>query len=182
MPLLELLQSCEPTHPDDPAIRERFIRFVKAHPDCLERSLQVGHVTASAWVVDSTRSMVLLVHHRKLDRWLQPGGHVDGCAETELSARREVLEETGLSDLVRCGPLPFDLDIHPIPGHGTTPAHHHYDIRYAFRLTGDQSLVVSEESHEVAWAPIDRLEDYDPDPSLLRMRTKWLAVAPGLPD
>ena len=177
MHLLDLLQSYKTTHPDDPANRERFIKFVEAHPDCLERTLLVGHVTASAWVVDPSRSRVLLVHHRKLDRWLQPGGHVDGSVDTEASARREVLEETGLSDLAPCGPLPFDLDIHPIPGHGQTPAHHHYDVRYAFRLTADQPLVLSDESHEVAWAPIGRLEDYDPDPSLLRMRTKWLALA-----
>jgi 8-oxo-dGTP pyrophosphatase MutT (NUDIX family) len=148
---------------------------VATHHDCLERSLQVGHITASAWVVNPAGTHIVLVHHRKLDRWLQPGGHADGCPEVESVARAEVREETGLDDLSLVPPVPFDLDIHPIPTHGATPAHDHYDIRYAFRLQSSQPLVVSDESHQVKWAPIDNLEAFDPDPSILRLRRKWLS-------
>jgi 8-oxo-dGTP pyrophosphatase MutT (NUDIX family) len=128
-------------------------------------------------VVDATGSRVALIHHRKLDRWLQPGGHADGSPDTEAVARREVLEETGLDHLHKVGPDPFDLDIHPIPAFRDVPAHLHYDVRHAFHLLEESPLVLNDESHEVIWAPIDRLEDFNPDPSILRMREKWLRMA-----
>lgn len=181
---IDLIRTYRISHPGDEAIHARFRRFVEAHPDCLERSLTIGHVTASAWVVDASGRNVVLVHHRKLDRWLQPGGHVDGCADLEASARREVLEETGLTNLIPCRTAPFDLDIHLIPAQGRIAAHEHYDVRFAFRLEGRQPLRGNHESHEVLWVEIDRLEDNSPDPSLLRMRDKWRTqeVASDRPD
>lgn len=176
-PLSDLIASYTPLPPEDTAIRHRFAAFVAAHPDCLERSLLIGHITASAWVVNPAGTHIVLVHHRKLDRWLQPGGHADGCPDPESVARTEVQEETGLDDLVLAVDVPFDLDIHPIPKHGDVPGHDHYDIRYAFRLRSEQPLLVSDESHEVSWGAIDDLEAFDPDPSILRMRQKWRASA-----
>ena len=173
LPLPDLIRKYRPLSPGDEAIRDRFAAFVASHPDCLERSLLIGHITASAWVVNPAGTHVVLVDHRKLHRWLQPGGHADGCPDPECVARMEVQEETGLDDLDLAGDVPFDLDIHPIPAHRDVPAHDHYDIRYAFRLRTDQPLVVSDESHQVSWVPIGELEAYDPDPSLLRMRDKW---------
>lgn len=173
-PLPDLIDAYRPLTPEDSAIRDRFARFVASHPDCLERSLLIGHITASAWVVNPAATHVVLVDHRKLQRWLQPGGHADGCPDPETVARTEVREETGLDDLAPAGDLPFDLDIHPIPEHRGVPAHEHYDIRFAFRLRTVQPLVVSDESHRVAWVPIGDLEAYEPDPSLLRMRDKWI--------
>lgn len=177
LPLPDLISAYGPFSPEDEAIRDRFAAFVASHPDCLERSLLIGHITASAWVVNPAGTHVVLVDHRKLHRWLQPGGHADGCPDPESVARTEVQEETGLDDLTLAGDVPFDLDIHPIPAHRDVPAHDHYDIRYAFRLRTDQPLVVSDESHQVAWVSIGELEAYDPDPSLLRMRDKWLSRA-----
>ena len=101
---------------------------------------------------------------------------MDGCAEAETVARREVEEETGLTDLKLIDPVPFDLDIHPIPKFRGVSAHEHFDVRFAFRASGDLSLRLSDESHDVSWIPIDKLDDYDPDPSILRMRTKWLSL------
>ena len=178
LPLTDLIDAYRPLTPGDGAIRDRFANFVASQPDCLERSLLMGHITASAWVVNLGGTHIVLVDHRKLDRWLQPGGHADGCPDPESVARTEVHEETGLDDLVLAANAPFDLDIHPIPEHRGVPAHDHYDIRYAFRLRTDQPLVVSDESHQVAWVPIDDLETYDPDPSILRMREKWLTRFP----
>jgi 8-oxo-dGTP pyrophosphatase MutT (NUDIX family) len=174
MPVLDLIRTYRPIHADDDRIRTRFIAFVTRYPDCLERSLAIGHITASAWVIDPTGKRVAMVHHRKLARWLQPGGHADGCSEIESVARREVEEETGLADLVLVGPVPFDLDIHPIPEYRGVRAHEHFDVRFAFQTSGSLSLQLSDESHDVAWIPIDRLEACDPDASILRMRDKWM--------
>lgn len=177
MPLLQEIRRYVPRDQPDARTQSRFIEFVGRHQDCCERSLEVGHITASAWVVNPAGSKVVLVHHRKLDRWLQPGGHADGNADTAAVALREVLEETGLGNLLRIGPEPFDLDIHSIPAFGNVPAHLHYDVRHAFRLTEDTPLVLSDESHDLVWAPITELERFHPDASLLRMRDKWLSMA-----
>ena len=75
----------------------RFDAFVDSHPDCFHRSCRGGHITGSAWVMDMAGERVLLAHHRKLGRWLQPGGHSDGNPDTLAVALREAREESGLN-------------------------------------------------------------------------------------
>ena len=97
-------------------------QFVRVHPDCFERSCREGHITASAWIVSADHRAALLTHHRKLDRWLQLGGHCDGEADVAAVALREAREESGLVDLrfayAGDAPVPVDLDVHPIPPRG----------------------------------------------------------------
>ena len=86
-------------YPEEQAVGQEFKQFVLAHEDCFARSLQVGHVTGSAWIIDSPHKHCLLTHHKKLDRWLQLGGHADGDGNTARVATREALEESGLKSL-----------------------------------------------------------------------------------
>jgi len=97
----------------------------------------------------------------------------DGDPDIAAVAAREALEETGLPGLVSCGDGIFDLDIHPIPARGDTPAHEHFDARFALQATTTEDFQVSTESHALAWVPIDELEKFTREPSLLRMRGKW---------
>ena len=158
--------------PGEAATARRFRDFVRRHADCFERHCQPGHVTASAWIVDRNGSRVLLAHHRKLGRWLQPGGHSDGEADSVAVALREAREETGL-DLAACSARPMDIDIHEIPPRGVEPAHRHYDLRFALAARSD-AFTVSEESHDLAWVGFDALETYTGEASILRLRSKWL--------
>jgi len=158
-----------------------FIQFVQANSDCFERSLSIGHVTASGWVVDRSGARTLLTHHRKLGRWLQLGGHLEGDSSAFRSALREVEEESGLSELQAAREGIFDLDIHRIPGRKGEAAHLHYDVRYAFRSCGDERYRVSAESHALAWVRIAELEAYTSEESVLRMRRKWLEQASRTP-
>ena len=159
--------------PEEAARARQFRDFASRHANCFERRCLPGHVTASAWIVDTTESRVLLTRHRKLGRWLQPGGHSDGEPDSLAVALREAREETGL-ELAACSNRPMDIDIHEIPPLGTEPAHRHYDLRFALNARSD-AYTVSEESHELAWVRFDALESYTSEASILRMRRKWLA-------
>jgi len=119
--------------------------------------LNTGHITASAWIIDNGGASALLVHHRKLNKWLQPGGHTDGSEDVAAEALREAIEETGLSTIRLATNQIFDLDIHQIPAHGAVTAHFHYDIR--FLLIADMLLPIttSHESHDVKWFDFDQI-------------------------
>lgn len=172
-PLLRLLHTYHPLDDADAACRDRFVAFVRAHSDCFQRTLAIGHVTGSAWIVDAAGQQVLLTHHRKLNLWLQPGGHADGNPDVSAVALREANEETGLAGLRLEEATAFDLDIHRIPARPGVPEHDHYDVRFVVRATGGIEFVVSDESHAMAWAPIDAIERYTTEYSILRMREKW---------
>jgi 8-oxo-dGTP pyrophosphatase MutT (NUDIX family) len=171
--LLQLLHDYAERHPEEQSTSSRFLDFVQANERCFERNLWAGHVTGSAWLVDASGGSVLLTHHRKLGRWLQLGGHSDGNPEPLEVALREATEESGLA--VRpLSPEVFDLDIHEIPARKTDPAHYHFDVRFALQVEGSEEFRVSSESLDLAWVPIDRLEDYSTEESMLRMARKWL--------
>ena len=162
-------------HPAERATVDRFDDFVVRQPQCFERTLTEGHITGSAWLVDATGARVLLTHHRKLDRWLQLGGHADGDTDPLRVALREAEEESGLADLVPCSRDIYDLDIHRIPARAGEPAHDHYDVRYAICAAGKPTYRVSAESISLAWIEIEALADRTDDTSLLRMAAKWRA-------
>lgn len=174
--LLHLLNDYRHRHPAEAGVVRRFRTFVESHPDCFDRRLKVGHVTGSAWLVDRAGTHVLLTHHRKLDLWIQLGGHADGNPDPLAVALEEAREESGLSDLAPVGEDVFDLAIHDIPAIGADPAHKHYDVRFALRATGSERYTVGDESHDLAWVEIERLGDYTSEVSMLRLARKWLAL------
>lgn len=115
---------------DGPAEARQFILdFCAEHPDALYRTCLEGHLTGSALVVDPATRRILLIHHAKLGRWLQPGGHADGEGDLGRVALREAREETGLTSLELVRPA-IDLDVHRIPARGAEPSHVHLDVRY----------------------------------------------------
>ena len=157
---------------DEQAMLAQFAPFISAHPDCLWRSCRPGHLTASAWVVDPARQHTLLMHHRKLDRWLQPGGHVDGNHDLLASALREAREETGLQQLVPVSPEIFDVDRHWIPERKAEPGHWHFDMRFLIEADPEEALTVTSESKELRWVKLAVVTELDPEGSLLRMVRK----------
>lgn len=163
-------------HPDQAADAAQFEAFLASAPEVFERRHAIGHFTGSAFIVSADGRRVLLTHHRKLDRWLQPGGHADGDDDLARVALREALEESGLAELrLEDGEL-FDLDRHVIPARGSEPGHWHYDARYVVRCGVDERFIVSEESHALAWRGIEAVaDDAAMDASLRRMATRWLA-------
>ena len=148
-------------------------RTLLAENDCFLRSKLDAHFTGSAWLVSADGQRVLLTHHRKLDRWLQLGGHADGDRDLARVALREAEEESGLTGLIVEEEI-FDLDRHWIPERSDVPGHWHYDVRFVVHATSSEQYVVSEESLALAWRDIaDIAMDGGADESLRRMALRW---------
>ena len=157
---------------------ERVLTFVASETRSWSRATLAGHLTASAWVLDRTRTHAALIQHRKLNRWLQPGGHVeDADATWRAAAQREVTDETGLAHFIaQAGEDElFDVDVHPIPARKDEPAHVHYDLRFLFVADMDATventlMINADEAHDWRWFALAELAN-DPtmEPSMRRM-------------
>lgn len=154
---------------------------------CIERTTREGHLTASAWVIDKTYQFALLLHHAKLNLWLQPGGHIDAAdGAIDVAARRELLEESGLAHVFDLHQGLFDVDAHTIPARSRTdavtdevvtePAHWHYDLRFAFIALDKNAVKISDESHGFRWVAISTLLGNDTDASIRRLAEKTCAL------
>lgn len=175
-PLLDMLEAhraVETLEAVERTSTERMIAFVKTCPRCFERAETRGHVTGSAWVVDHAGERVVLLHHRKLGRWLQPGGHADGDPDVARVAAKEAEEETGIQGLVQVGDRPFDVDVHAIPARPHEGGHFHFDVRFLFRAPEGARLVLSDESHELRWVARADVPKFTTEESVLRLLRKW---------
>lgn len=172
-PLINQLREYASRHPEEEEVFAAFMDFVSEQPKCFDRQLAQGHITGSAWVVSPDGEEVLLTHHRKLDRWLQLGGHADGDSDVLSVAFTEAVEESGLSDLTHLGSGIFDIDIHRIPERKDEPEHLHYDVRYVLRADGSTDYVVSDESHDLRWVKLEEVETLTQEASMMRMVAKW---------
>jgi len=159
------------------AHRVNMIQFVALNSDAFwQRETPQGHVTGSAFVVNNTRTHTLLLHHAKLNRWVQPGGHLDETDATPAhGALREAIEETNILSLALASQSLFDIDIHPIPERRKDglhePAHLHYDARYL--VFANQSTVqICEESLGFRWVLLRELADGVNESGLVRMAKK----------
>lgn len=164
--LLSLLAAHAPADAEEAADLKRMAAFVRAHADCFGKANPLGHITASAFVVDPA-GRVLMTHHAKLHRWLQVGGHSDPHEhDPAQTALREATEESGLPDLAFVGPpVPLDVDIHRIPARKQDAAHDHLDVRYALRTQQPDAIAITAESHDLRWftqAELAALPGLDP--------------------
>jgi 8-oxo-dGTP pyrophosphatase MutT (NUDIX family) len=182
MRLADALSSFVPADSTEGRHLDHIRAFVSRHPHPFDRRIPEGHLTASAFVVSADGSRVLLLHHRKLDRWLQPGGHADPGEESgEATALREAREETGLVALSihPDASRPLDVDVHRIPARADEPAHDHLDLRYLVTVTDDAPLVRNaQESNDLRWFSWDELASLDLDEGLRRGLAKARRFCP----
>jgi len=171
--LIGQIRSYASQNPGEVDVTQRFLEFVQGYPDCFERTQSYGHITGSAFIVDPSGDRTLLTHHRKLDIWVQLGGHSDGDPHTLNVALREAEEESQLGDFEPVSEQIFDLDIHKIPARGDEPEHFHFDVRFAFFHRGDGNYTVTEESHDLAWVDLNDVSRFTTEPDMTRMVTKW---------
>jgi 8-oxo-dGTP pyrophosphatase MutT (NUDIX family) len=169
-----LLQAIDTRYEEEAFFRRCTLDFVARYPDtCTDRNNLAGHLTASAWVLHPDRQQALLIHHRTLDKWFQPGGHIEPEDESLLAAaRREVIEECGLEDFMALQPGIFDLDIHLIPAKGAMPEHPHYDVRFLFLANTIELNANLGEVKALRWASIEALLKQPIQQSIRRMALK----------
>jgi 8-oxo-dGTP pyrophosphatase MutT (NUDIX family) len=168
--LIQQLQSYHTGFPEEQKYIQQFLELLKSN-DAFLRTHLPGHITGSAWIVNRAKDQTLLVHHAKLNKWVQPGGHADGDENILQVALREAEEETGLKNF-NVQETIFDIDIHTIPARKDFPEHQHYDIRYLLEANVNELIVVSEESYDVKWVPLNKLEKLTSERSVLRMKEK----------
>lgn len=170
--ILDLLANYQPAGEEEKKMHQAMVGFIVEHPDCFDRSLLDGHVTGSAWIVNPDRSHVLLIHHVKLNKWLQPGGHCDGDEDVLRVAIKEVLEETGLT-VKPVHTNIFDVDNHLIPQKREIPAHIHYDIRFLVAAEKEaDSMPGNSEVNSIQWIKLEDVHLYNNEESILRMVRK----------
>jgi 8-oxo-dGTP pyrophosphatase MutT (NUDIX family) len=172
--LLTLLAQYLPTNPEELKFKARIQQFMSDHPNCFERTLAIGHITASCWLLSADASRALLTHHAKLNAWFQLGGHCDGNPDVLAVALREAQEESGINAIEPVSRGIFDLDIHTIPANSREQAHDHYDIRFLLKVTSQEQPQASDESKALRWISKDRADLPAHTPSILRMFDKWI--------
>lgn len=150
---------------DQPELRQEYLDHLAAHPEGMYKPCQAGHLTASALVVDPSRGQVLLTLHRKLNMWLQMGGHCE-AEDTSVAraALREAAEESGLAGLELLPGGPVRLDRHPIPA----PCNWHLDIQYAALAPPGAVPAISDESLDLRWFAYDEVAEVA-DASVVRL-------------
>jgi 8-oxo-dGTP pyrophosphatase MutT (NUDIX family) len=171
---LDLISSYHPSDPTEIDSLKKIIDLVKNGNDPFGHYSLPGHITGSALVINPDRTHTLLNHHKKLNKWVQFGGHSDGDFNVEKTALRESFEESGLRSL-RISPDVtgiFDVDVHEIPASQKIGAHTHHDIRFLLVADMSEPIILSPESYDIKWVALTEVATYSDEKSLLRMIDK----------
>ncbi|MCP5404846.1 MAG: NUDIX hydrolase [Pseudomonadaceae bacterium] len=150
----------EPLMAYERVYRRLFLDLIEKNPRCLWRDdFSPGHITGSLLVANLDLSKVLLMHHPKLDLWLQFGGHCDGDGNVYRVALRELEEESGITpDMTVGNGGIFDLDIQCIPPRKDEPEHLHFDMRFLARFNEKTPIPGSSENLTMRWFTLDEAE------------------------
>lgn len=152
--LIDALKKYNPRDEIEKNNVNKTFEFLRTSNNCFSRNNQKGHITAGALIMDN-KGNVLLNHHKILNKWLLFGGHSDGEENSLDVAKREVMEETGITEFDDLDGKIFDVDVHLIPNNPIKkePAHYHYDIRFLF-IVKNHFFTISNESKEAKWISI----------------------------
>jgi 8-oxo-dGTP pyrophosphatase MutT (NUDIX family) len=172
--LTQKLAEYQPFNQEERNDYDSLKEFVSATPNCFDRYFYTpGHITGSAWIVSPDLQKVVLHHHRKLKKWIQPGGHSDNHPITLEVALQEAQEETGLKSLHPLSENIFDLSIRNFPERSDQPAHLHYDLRFLFQADPTEPFQpAAEESQILLWIPLNKIPNYNNQSNILRMVEK----------
>ncbi|AQA25142.1 NUDIX domain protein [Rhodococcus sp. MTM3W5.2] len=142
----------------DESLRHTMLAFLDSAPLGCLREHAPGHITASSLVLSEDGRQVLLTLHPRVGRWIQLGGHCEPGDETVVDAAlREATEESGIAGL-RIDPVLLSAHTHPITCSLGQPTRH-LDLRFLVWAENDAPIVVSDESTDLRWWPVDELPE-----------------------
>lgn len=172
--LLNMLENYVSRHPEEEVYKKLIVDFIKNHSNCFERSCSIGHITASGFVLDYNLSSALLMHHTKLNMWLQLGGHCDGDDNVLAVALKEVQEESGIETVSFLSKQIYDIDVHLVPASRKDPAHYHYDIRFLLKVSSPEATISrNNESIDMRWFKNNINILPTKERSVVRLFEKW---------
>lgn len=149
------------------SVRHAVLAFLHGRPDGCQRACAAGHVTASALVIDEPGTRVLLTLHPRFGRWVQLGGHCEATDDDIVAAAlREATEESGIDGLV-IDPDLAAIHVHPVTCSLGVPTRH-LDLQFIVRAPAGARPVLSDESLDLRWWPMDGLPA-GADPGLIRL-------------
>lgn len=164
-------------HPGQGNIKKRFLELVDSEKDLFNRFEMAGHITCGVWILSPDYKKVALVYHPKMEKWLQPGGHLEEGELPLTACRREAAEETNLVDLTPLMSGIFFLDIHSFPEGKDGLGHRHFDVRYAFVANDMEHLSAKSEIKKASWVSLAGIREYTTEPTILAMaevsQTLW---------
>jgi 8-oxo-dGTP pyrophosphatase MutT (NUDIX family) len=170
--LIKLLVNYNTSYKEEEEYKKQMLEYLHSNEVFLGKGNKQGHITGSSWIVSTDRKKVLLTYHRKLNKWLQLGGHTEEGEDILEAALREAKEESGLLNIRAVSKEIFDLDVHMIPARKDEKEHFHYDIRFIFEADDEDSLQISSESKDLKWVPLEQVINYSATRSILRMVEK----------
>lgn len=161
-----------PTDEREQAFHARLLELLSTPEPWSRSQFRPGHLTASAFVLSPQSDALLLIFHRKLGIWIQPGGHLEaGDLDLEAAARREVAEEVGLALASSASSAIFDVDIHAIPARKSEPEHEHFDVRFCFQAKS-VAFATNDEVVDARWVQLSQIDQVTADESVLRAARK----------
>jgi 8-oxo-dGTP pyrophosphatase MutT (NUDIX family) len=171
-----LLQNYIPCTPEEQVYKDHMIQLITTCDKAFHRRCRVGHFTASALLLNPNKTHVLLMHHTKLDKWMQLGGHCDGDSDVLNVAIKEACEESGIKAIKPLMPKIFDLDIHLIPTNTKDDAHYHFDIRFLLHAYEHDRFIQNHESKALRWVAKNGHDSPATDQSVGRLFNKLKSI------
>ncbi|MGX8795002.1 NUDIX hydrolase [Fusibacter sp. JL298sf-3] len=160
MELVKTVFNYTPVNEQEERDKASMLSFLAVHQDVLTRRNVVGHVTASAWIVNPARSKVLMIHHNLYKSWAWTGGHADGNPALLEVAIKEALEETGVTEVRPVNTAPFSVEVLTVEGHVKNGAfvspHLHFNVTYLLEADESSALAIkADENSAVSWFELD---------------------------
>ena len=167
--LYNSIEKYSPFNEQEEKDKALILQFLRENSDAFQRSNKIAHMTASSWVVNRSRTRVLLAYHKIYDSWTWTGGHADGETDLLSVAMREVREETGVENVRPLSRDIYSLEVLTVDGHEKrgeyVPGHLHLNITYLLEADENDPLSVREEENRaVGWFGLDEALEVSSEP------------------